>query len=315
LSNVLDHVLLGPNAVHWAGKTVSQVHKEWTSAQHADADTNVNGNVKEPFNKVLLAKCKAFVAQCLVDPGSLVPFHPAFTAKSAFIKSLKAMSSRSKSATAVVTPVQLLLWTVESEAASQQYPWGESVPIGPALGYSLETTLSDSSVGGMTVNGQLYEALKESEEIINAEKKNGRDKNGDSKMTSIKLVVDGAPLTDLLKLSTADYCSYHGSNNGNGDNSDYDVKDELGDSSDSGDESYEEATTGKRLKKLKAVVTKEAPKKRAASSHAVKTRPSKKANVTKVEIPNDAWSPDRTAEALVRKIILQYYSKLFVRQS
>jgi hypothetical protein len=332
LSNVLDHVLLSPNAVQLAKKTVSQVHKEWISAQLADADSN--HHVKEPFNKVLLAKYKAFVGQHLIDPGNLIPFHPAYTAKSSFIKSLKAMSSSSssKSVTAaggLVTPAQWLAWTVESEAGSHQYPWGEStVPLDPALGDSLEATLSDVSGGGMTMNAQLEQSLQESDEIINAKKKKKKVNHGNhgvSEMMSITLVVEGAPLPNLLKLSKADYSSYHDSKNANDDNSDdvYDVQDELGDGSDSGDESYGEATTGKRLQKLskkksQAVATNQVPKKRAVSSHAVKERPVKKVKVAKVEIPNDLWSPDRTAKALVRKSLLQYFSLdayLFVCQS
>jgi hypothetical protein len=319
LSNVLDHVLLSPNAVQWAKKTVSQVHKEWDSAQHADTDTDMN--VKEPFNKVLLAKYKTFVVQHLVDPCHHTPFHPAYTAKSPFIKTLKLMNNRKTSAAALATPEQLLAWTVESEAASQQYPWGEStVPIGADLGDALDTTLSESSSNAgedamtttCSMNGQLEQLVKESEEIINATTKIDHGNTGDSEMMSIKLVVEGAPLPDILKLPTADgIYSNHSSRNGSGDNSDYDMKDELDDSSDydmkdelddgsdSGDESYEEATTGKRPKKLSK--KKPVTKKRVASSHAAKERPVKK---VKVPFPNDLWSPDRAAKALVRKIIL-----------
>jgi hypothetical protein len=293
LSNVLDHVLLRPDAAQWAKRTVTQVHKEWNPAQHADADSN--GNANEPFNKALLAKYKVFVGQHLLDPGSRIPFHPAYTAKSAFIKSLKVMSSSSKAAAAVVTPAQLLAWTVESEAASQQYPWGEStVPIAPALGDWLEPTLSDtsSSDGG----GDMTTGMNEqSEELGYAER-----------MMSIKLVVEGAPLPHLLKLSIPnDYTSYHGSNNGTGGNSDNDVNDEVDDGGDTGDEWYEEATIGKRPKKVSKTKSKaDVTKKRAAASHVAKKRPIKKVKATELEIPDGLWSPFRMAEALVRKVVL-----------
>jgi hypothetical protein len=332
LSNVLDHVILRPEAGMWAKKTVTQVHKEWNSARHADANSNcsvnVNVSVKEPFNKVLLAKYKVFVGQHLLDPGSRIPFHPAYTAKSTFIKSLKVVGANanasSKAAVAAgVTPAQLLAWTVESEASSQQYPWGEStVPLDPASGYSLEATLSDSSIsiddGDMTsMNWQL---VQESEEILNTTHKNDYgSNNGDSnsRMIRIKLVVEGAPLPKLLKLSIAnnDYNSYHGNKTGNetgtGDdnnnnNDDNDVKDELDDGGDTGDEWYEEATIGKRLQKLSHQESKaDVTKKRASSSHDVKKRPVKKIKVTKCEMPDGLWSPHRMAEALVRTMILQ----------
>jgi hypothetical protein len=317
LSTVLDHVILRPDASIWAKKTVTQVHKEWKPAQHADEDSNVNFNVNvnEPFNKGLLAKYKAFVVQHLLDPGSRIPFHPAYTAKSAFIKSLKVMSNSSKSAVAVVTPAQLLAWTLESEAASQQYPWGEStVPVDPALGDSLEPTLSDSydGVDGDMTTSMNWQLVQDSEENINAAKKNdyGSNGNGDSRMISIKLVVEGAPLSALLNLPIVnDYKCYRGNKNGTGDNSNDEVKDELDGGGDSGDERYQEATIGKRLKKLsKPKFKAEVTKKHAASSHDAKKRPIKKAKVTNFEIPDGLWSPYRMAEALVRTITLQYYS-------
>jgi hypothetical protein len=310
LSNVLDHVILRPDAVQWAKMTVTQVHKEWNSDEHANADADSNVNVNEPFNKVLLAKYKAFVGQHLLDPGSRIPFHPAYTAKSAFIKSLKVMNNSSKTAAAVVTPAQLLAWTEESEGASQQYPWGEStVPLDPALGDSLGPTMSDSSDGGdgdmsISMNEQL---VQESEEIINAIKKHDYGSSRNSGMIIIKLVVEGAPLPDLLTLSIANHdSSYHGSKNGTGDNIDdvYDVKDEVDDDGDSGDEWYEESTIDKKLKKPSKPKSKaDVTNKRAAASHDAKKRPIKKVKVTKFEIPDGLWSPDRMAEAMVRRII------------
>jgi hypothetical protein len=318
LSNVLDHVILRPDAVQWAKKTVTQVHKEWNAAQHADADSNVN--VMEPFNKVLLAKYKAFVGQHLLDPGSRIPFHPAYTAKSTFIKSLKVMGANSsKAGTAAVTPAQLLAWTVELEVASQQYPWGEStVPVDAALGDSLEPALLDTydyGIDGDLTSSMNWQLVQESEDIINATQKNDYGSNGDSRMISIRLVVEGAPLPNLLKVPIAnnDYHSHQGNKNGTGDdndnNSDYDVKDELDDKiDDSGDEWYAEATIGERLKKLSKPKSKaDVTKKRAASSHNAKKRPIKKVKVTKFEIPDGLWSPYRMSEALVRTMLCTYW--------
>lgn len=330
LSNVLDNVLLRPKAANLASKTVSQVHKEWTSAQLGlDADINIHDidiNIKEPFNKMLLAKFKAFVGQHLIDPASMIPFHPAYTAKSAFIKSLKASRAPTGGSSSVgLADTQLLAWTEQSEAASQQYPWGEStVPIDPALGDSLEAVLSDSTGMDCETDGGGMHCMMMSEEMENMIKDNGlysNNKNGneDSEMMTIKLVVEGAPLPDLLRVSSADNYFHYGknnnnnNNNNNGDNRGH-VKDQLGDS-DSDDESY--GSPAKRLKKLSKnkdkSPNKKMPKKRPVSSDVVKGRSGKKAKEVpveipakrkklspKVDIPDDVWSPDRTTEALVR---------------
>jgi hypothetical protein len=192
------------------------------------------------------------------------------------------------------------------------------VPIDAALGDALKPALLDTydyGIDGDLTSSMNWQLVQESEDIINATQKNDYGSNGDSRMISIRLVVEGAPLPNLLKVPIAnnDYHSHQGNKNGTGDdndnNSDYDVKDELDDKiDDSGDEWYAEATIGERLKKLSKPKSKaDVTKKRAASSHNAKKRPIKKVKVTKFEIPDGLWSPYRMSEALVRTMLCTYW--------
>lgn len=170
LSNIIDKVLHVPNAIVWAGKTVTQVHKELTAA----------ANGTEPFNKVLLAKFNTFVAQHL-DAGAVLPFHRSFTNKSSFVKSLKTMKSKGS-----MNNNKLIELTLQAEAISEQTAWGESV-----MGFL------DDDMGSM--EGMLLEPVEldqETEQALaltaDSMVDNSQSASGDA--STLTLVVDAMPL-------------------------------------------------------------------------------------------------------------------------
>jgi hypothetical protein len=269
LSNVIDNVLWVADAAQWATKTVVQAHKEIAA---------MTG--KEPFNKLLLTKYKTFVVQHLIDAMSLQPFHPAFTHKSAFVKSLKATKSKT-----TFRDAELLELTLQAEVISHQTPWGEWL-----TGFIVTDDYLGSIEAVLLDHVQLDDEVEHALESITVP-----DNNPNSATRAIKLNVDAAPLSTKSKLQGPSYSS----------------DDEDSHLSDSDDEAYEKRPSKRKLKKTTTknnpvkkpkVVVKKATRKKRASSETTTTSTVTLPNgkKAKAEVDSDLWSPARNREALVR---------------